>query len=95
MHICQSSDINQILNACLKKQFHWLLTVLYRTGMPLDGNLCKIFKLSLNFISIECENFYLLDQDKKCLITQSIKPLKSFISDSGFFLYRVPFNCLF
>lgn len=51
MHICQSSDINQKLNACLKKQFHWLLTVLYRTGMPLDGNLCKIFKLSLNYIN--------------------------------------------
>lgn len=39
-------------------------------------------------ISIECENFYLLDQDKKCLITQSIKPLKSFISDSGFFFVQ-------
>lgn len=67
-----------------QKQFHWLLTVCIEQEFLWMEICAKYLNYHLT-ISIKCENFYLLDQDKKCLITQSIKPLKSFINDSGFF----------
>lgn len=84
MHICQSSDINQKLNAGLKNSFIGCLLYCIEQEFLWMEICAKYLNYHLT-ISIKCENFYLLDQDKKCLITQRIKPLKSFINDSGFF----------
>ena len=86
MQICQSTDINQKLNACLKTPS---LSARETYGVKKFLSI-EIFAKYLNYqlsISIICDNLCLHDQGRKGLITLGIKLLKSSNkNDSGFFI---------
>lgn len=97
MQICQSTDINQKSNVCLKTPS---LSAIETYGVK-KFLLIEIFAKYLNFhlsISIICDNPCLHDQGKKGLITLGIKLLKSSNKMTQDFLFNshsVRDNCLF